>query len=200
MSFWAERMLVTSYEPQEGEKHRHSQKLLQTIFWEAAGLHAQDEQEMTQFLPSGSWYLIWVTEKWNSGSLNAHEQGRRKSLSWFSCTKPKSYLLFLPSTTSWINRKAGFDTISTIYVLLHDFNCIKWNKAFVKEIYWKTWDTFWFSKEVFEGWLQDKWNTWNWAERNTRVRIMRLDTPTRTPAAVIANVTPLKLCCVTPLK
>lgn len=81
-----------SYEPQEGEKHGHSQKLLGTIFWPVAGLHAQDEQEMTQFLPSGSWYLIWVTEKWNLEPLNAHEQARRKSLSHSSAAQNPNHI------------------------------------------------------------------------------------------------------------
>lgn len=81
-------------------------------------IYVQDEQEMTQFLPSGSWYLIWVSEKWNFEGTKAHEQARRKSFSDSSATQNWN-LLFLFSTISWINRKAGFD-ISTFYVLLYD--------------------------------------------------------------------------------
>lgn len=122
-----------SCEPQEGEKHGHSQKLLKTIFWPVAGLHAQDEQEMTQFLPSGSWYLIWGTEKWNLEPLNAHEQARRKSFSHSSVAQNSNHIC-CSYTASWINRKAGVHTISIFYVLLHDFSCIKSKKAIVKEM------------------------------------------------------------------
>lgn len=108
----------TIYVPQEGEKCEYCQKLVKTIFWPVVGLHVQDEQEMTQFLPSGSWYLIWVSEKWNFEGTKAHEQARRKSFSDSSAAQNWN-LLFLFSTISWINRKAGFD-ISTFYVLLYD--------------------------------------------------------------------------------
>lgn len=125
-----------SYELQEGEKSGHCQKLVKTIFWPVVGLHVQDEQEVTQFLPSGSWYLIWVSEKLNLECTDAYEQARGSHFPIVQLHKTQmiSVVLILHHFTYkqesriWQNRYI----LCTAAWLTHS---IKSKKVFVKEIH-----------------------------------------------------------------